>query len=94
MVDSLFTIPIPPMGRGSMSARLESIRSFSGRISREHRGILLLLLTSLRCKTEFLPIIAGFAKTNIVNRVTFILSALLVFKDDRANKVSGGTSYA
>lgn len=28
------------------------------------------------------------------NSVAFILSALLVFKDDRASKVSGGTSYA
>ena len=26
--------------------------------------------------------------------VAFVLSALLVFKDDRASKVSGGTSYA
>ena len=28
------------------------------------------------------------------NSVAFILSALLVFKDDRASKVSGGMSYA
>ncbi|CAF9940924.1 hypothetical protein IMSHALPRED_002226 [Imshaugia aleurites] len=31
---------------------------------------------------------------DFVEIVTFILSALLVFKDDRASKVSGGTSYA
>lgn len=31
---------------------------------------------------------------DFVEIVAFILSALLVFKDDRASKVSGGTSYA
>lgn len=34
------------------------------------------------------------AEANLGNSVAFILSALLVFKDDRAGKVSGGTSYA
>lgn len=31
---------------------------------------------------------------DFVEIVAFILSAFLVFKDDRASKVSGGTSYA
>ncbi|KAF6218785.1 hypothetical protein HO133_005328 [Letharia lupina] len=31
---------------------------------------------------------------DFIEIVAFILSALLVFKDDRASKVSGGTSYA
>lgn len=35
-----------------------------------------------------------FVDANMENSVAFILSALLVFKDDRASKVSGGTSYA
>ena len=34
------------------------------------------------------------AEANVSNSVAFILSALLVFKDDRAIQVSGGTSYA
>ena len=34
----------------------------------------------------------GFA--NVAYSVSFVLTGLLVWKDDRANKVGGGASYA
>ena len=75
---------------------IKTRRGRRGAISRLRSGIWVWGLDLLRCECPSfcLVVVDGGRFANVGCSVSFVLTGLLVWRDDRANKVGGGASHA